>query len=247
MIYKALTLFNTLKQDILNQKILNIKNIQIPNFFNINFSLQWEFCHQFLELYQDWILNPQGYFAYENKDIQITKDDIVFDCGANMGLFAAYAASKGAQVYCFEPCSFTRSLLQQTQNLYPNNITIVPKALTDQNGTDTLFLTSNIGANRLKTSNMAGEITNSTEVIETITLDTFIENNKIYPTFIKIDIEGSEENMLKGFTTINKYCPKIAIASYHTSRDKYFFKQYFDFLNYQFLEEKADILFFKVR
>ena len=164
-----------------------------------------------------------------------------------MGLFAAYAASQGAQVYCFEPCSSTRKLLKETQQLYPNNITIIPKALTDKNGTDVLFLTSNIGANRLKTSKMFGEQTINTEEVETITLDSFIEENKIYPTFLKIDIEGSEENMLKGFTTINKYFPKIAIASYHTHQDKSFFKYFFNKNDYMFLEEKEDILFFKAR
>ena len=46
-----------------------------------------------------------------------------------MGLFAAYAASKGATVYCFEPMSYTRNYLKEVQNLYPNNIIILPYAI----------------------------------------------------------------------------------------------------------------------
>ena len=67
-----------------------------------------------------------------------------------MGLFAAYAATKGAKVYCFEPCSSTRKLLKQTQSLYPKGqITIIPKALSNINSIEFFLKTDNIGANRL--------------------------------------------------------------------------------------------------
>lgn len=67
-----------------------------------------------------------------------------------MGLFAAYAATKGAKVYCFELCSSTRELLKQTQLLYPEGqIIIVPKAVSNTNSIETFFKTDNIGANRL--------------------------------------------------------------------------------------------------
>ena len=134
MIYRALTLFNLLNQDVLNQDVLVIKGVKIPNFFKKDAKLQWEFCHQFIELYEDWILNPKGYFAYENEQIKISQNDIVFDCGANMGMFAAYAATQGAKVYCFEPNEKARKLLTETQELYPNQITIIPKALSNENG-----------------------------------------------------------------------------------------------------------------
>ena len=40
---------------------------------------------------------------YETEQFFIDKDDIVFDCGGNMGLFAAAVANRCKQVYTFEP------------------------------------------------------------------------------------------------------------------------------------------------
>jgi FkbM family methyltransferase len=71
---------------------------------------------------------------YENEYGYIKKGDIVFDCGSNLGIFAAYAASKGAYVYCFEPGTLVRHYLKETQKLYPNNIIIVPYGISDYNG-----------------------------------------------------------------------------------------------------------------
>lgn len=245
MIYKALILFNLLKQDVLNQEIINIKDVKLPNFFktsDINF--QWEFCHQFTELYENYILNPQGKLSYENENVQINKGDIVFDCGANMGLFAAYAATKGAKVYCFEPCSSTRELLKQTQSLYPKGqITIIPKAVSNTNSIETFFKTDNIGANRLWNSLMRDDAQIiEQEQVKTIRLDTFIKETGIIPDFIKIDIEGSENNLLSGFNTINIINPKIAIATYHTRNDKFSFREYFSSLNYN-IKEYNEIMF----
>lgn len=245
MIYKALILFNLLKQDVLNQEIINIKDVKLPNFFKTSdIKFQWEFCHQFTELYESYILSPIGKLSYENENVQINKGDIVFDCGANMGLFAAYAATKGAQVYCFEPCSSTRELLKQTQSLYPEGqITIIPKALSNTNNIETFFKTDNIGANRLWNSLMRDDAhIIEQEQVETIRLDTFIEETGIIPDFIKIDIEGSENNLLSGFNSIKKYNPKIAIATYHTKNDKLSFKNYFNSLNYN-VEESNEIMF----
>lgn len=159
-----------------------------------------------------------------------------------MGLFAAYAATKGAKVYCFEPCSSTKELLKQTQSLYPEGqITIIPKALSNTNDKELFFMTNNIGANRLWSSPMKDPIIGE-EQVETIRLDTFIEETGIIPDFIKIDIEGSEKNMLSGFTTIKEYNPKIAIATYHTPNDRFSFKTYFNALNYN-IEEKNNVMF----
>ena len=131
MVFQGLILFNTLKQDILNDEVLDIKGVKIPNFFKDNTDLQFEFCHQFIELYQDYVLQSKGYFSYEMENFEISENDIIFDCGANMGMFAAYAATKGAIVHCFEPCSSTRELLYKTQELYPNNIIIHPFAISN--------------------------------------------------------------------------------------------------------------------
>lgn len=219
MIYQALTLFNTLQQDILNADVVKIKDIAVPNFFKTNdVNLQFEFCHQIVELYQDYILRPNGQFAYENDFLSIGENDVVFDCGANMGLFAAYAASRGAIVYCFEPCSSTQLLLEHTRRLYPNNIIIYPYALADNGGIEILYNTDNLAANHLSRYdvNKCNPILNQ-ERVTVITIDDFVASTGIIPTIIKMDIEGAEGDALKGaIITLQKFNPKCVVAAYHS-------------------------------
>lgn len=247
MIYRALTIFNTLKQDILSQDILDIKGIKIPNFFQVNGSLQWEFCHQFIELYEDWILNPQGNFFYENENIQISDKDIIFDCGANMGMFAAYAASKGATVYCFEPTPSTQNLLRKTQELYPNNIIIIPKAISHQTGVELFCETDNIGANHLASSVMTEPLQTINVVeVDTISISDFVKENNIIPTYIKVDVEGSERNLIKGAELFLKdYNPKIVIATYHNPYDTNIFINYFSKMDYKYQTDKGNLFLWK--
>lgn len=218
MVFQALILFNTLKQDVLNDDILDIKGVKLPNFFKYDDNLQFEFCHQFIELYQDYILQSNGYFSYETKDFQISADDVILDCGANMGLFAAFAASKGAIVHCFEPCNSTRALLELTQKLYPDKIIIHPYAVSNKSGTAILYQTDNIGANHLSQYdvNLGNQILQKEE-IATITIDDFISQNNIIPTMIKMDVEGAEFEAIQGaMKTLREYSPKTVIGIYHT-------------------------------
>ncbi len=53
------------------------------------------------------------------------------------------------------------------------------------------------------------------DIIEVVKLDDFLENKNI--TYIKMDIEGSEYEAVKGASNIiSKYKPKLAICIYHT-------------------------------
>lgn len=222
MIYKALTLFNALGERVLDNEILNIRGIKIPNFFKTGVGIQYEFCHQFVELYEDFLLNPDGYFSYENEEVQISEDDIVIDCGGNMGLFAAYAATKGATVYCFEPCQSIRdNFLSKTKDLYGDKITIVPYALGAVEGTETFLHTPNIGANHLAKYKVNTELPIiGSETVKVVTLDKFLEEHNIIPTIIKADVEGAEKDLLLGAKNIIRtVCPKMVISNYHTPRD----------------------------
>lgn len=218
MIFQALILFNTLKQDILNDSVLDIKGVKLPNFFKQNNELQFEFCHQFIELYQDYILQSNGYFSYEMEDFQISENDVILDCGANMGLFAAFAASRGATIHCFEPCESTRKLLEQTQKLYPNQIHIYSYAISNKNGKSVLLNVDNIGANHLSQYNVnMGNMVLNREEVPTVTIDSFIEQNGIIPTMIKMDVEGAEFDAIQGaLETLKNHSPKVVAGVYHT-------------------------------
>jgi len=61
---------------------------------------------------------------------------------------------------------------------------------------------------------------NGEEIIEVISLDEYLKDEKEPVTFIKMDIEGAELNALKGAEqTIKKYKPRLAISIYHKLED----------------------------
>lgn len=157
---------------------------------------------------------------YEQFGIKVGAGDIVVDAGANMGLFSSYAASKGAQVYAFEPIHSSLEYLYKTASLnrkLSGKITIIPWALMDKKGTLQFTVDEkNIGA--------ASTIIKRDDKIvqvEGISLDAWVVEH-IIPRidFIKADIEGAERYLLRGATRIlQEFKPKLAICTYHLKDD----------------------------
>jgi len=173
-----------------------------------------------LPLYNDYTLTGEG--PYETGDVHLNSGDCVIDCGANIGLFSVYAASKGCKVYAFEPHLPTIEMLEYNRQLYPENITVIPAALSNYSGLSTLYVDSiSYGGNSLYISPPASVRGEDTKV-KVITLDSFVEKKQIKKIdFIKADIEGAEANMLEGAAEIlKKWKPKLAICTYHKKDDK---------------------------
>lgn len=156
--------------------------------------------------------------AYECDEVQIEKDDVIIDCGANMGLFSLMGIQRGAsKSYAFEPVEYIRRELRE--NIELNNmqdaIEIVPYATYDA---DKILkfetCNENVGSGKI---DINGNI-----AVNAKRLDTWWdENDKPHIDFIKADIEGSERNMLYGARKLIEKCaPKIAICTYHLPDDK---------------------------
>lgn len=157
---------------------------------------------------------------YEQFGVDIEAGDIVIDAGANIGMFSAYAAAKGAHVFAFEPMPEPLKYLYKTRDInkaLSGSITIVPLALTAEAG-ETKFVIpeNNMGA--------ASSIINqkgTTVLAKTVTLDEWVEENGLSNVdFIKADIEGSERDLLRGAQRVlKKFKPKLAICTYHQKDD----------------------------
>ncbi len=133
---------------------------------------------------------------------QIRPDDVVFDIGASVGLYAIAAATKLPQgrLVAFEPDPETRAALQKNVALNQlTNVQFVPWAVSDRAGSVTLYSDGVAGraptlAQQTRRHAPQGKIT-----VPTQTLDEAIARSELpLPTVLKIDIEGAELLCLRG-------------------------------------------------
>jgi FkbM family methyltransferase len=149
-------------------------------------------------------------------DVTVKTGDVVIDAGAWIGDFSAYAASKGAFVYSFEPSGTNFRYLTRTAEL---NKGIIPINKGLGNSCEEIFIEDNstVTSTIIRDSGGEGDRVNLT------TIDKFVEEKNIKSLdFIKADIEGAEREMLKGAkNTLRKFSPKIAICTYHLHDDPF--------------------------
>jgi FkbM family methyltransferase len=163
---------------------------------------------------------PEGPYGYVDGkfDVTVKPGDVVIDAGAWIGDFSAYAASKNATVYAFEPVKTTFDWLCKTAILNePGKIIPVQKGLGKQEGNIVISIDEgHSGGNSTVIERGA-----ATEQITITTLDKFVAENQIERIdFIKADIEGAERDMLRGATNVLKtLSPKLAICTYHLPDD----------------------------
>lgn len=170
-------------------------------------------------LFNDYQRIDEG--PYEYGDVKLQADDIVIDCGANIGLFTSVALQKGCTVYGFEPMPDAIAYLEEFKKItYGNKLIICPFALSDKPGMAVFRMQNHdlLGASLLENHNNV-----DTEInIDVLSIDAFVKDNFISRVdFIKADIEGSERDMLNGAAeTIKNYHPKLSICTYHLADDK---------------------------
>lgn len=166
------------------------------------------------------LLSVEG--PYENEFVEIEKNDIVVDAGANMGLFSIYCVQKGVKkIFAFEPQIETIKLLEK--NILLNNmkdiVELIPLGLYNKN--EERFLSHSEAGHAAASIIINRNENNDSEIINCVALDSWVKKNKIPKIdFIKADIEGAERNMLEGAIEIlKKYEPKLAICTYHFPDD----------------------------
>ncbi len=141
---------------------------------------------------------------------KITKNSVVYDIGANVGMYSIYAAAvRDSKVLSFEPSFLNLELLfrnVQTNNLQ-DKITIVPLSLSNNSQVENFYMQEgdNIwgGAHNSSGSNKSqdgSEMTNfkvSSQLA--LSLDALVDIfNLPSPSHIKIDVDGLESKILLG-------------------------------------------------
>lgn len=134
---------------------------------------------------------------------------LVFDVGANVGAKAVLFAKAADHVVCVEPSPAAAQSLRLRFARF-KNITIVEQGVGAKSGTASLHLFEDAGAYNTFSSKWVASLDNSTEaerppkkvgVVEApvTTLDLLIERFGT-PSYIKIDVEGFEIEVLRGLS-----------------------------------------------
>jgi FkbM family methyltransferase len=129
----------------------------------------------------------------------IGPDDIVGDIGANIGLTAILFSSLAHKVFAFEPSPSTfRILLDNLAKANVTNVETINLGLGAKRESLTITYARNNRAGGYVSNKIKPEKDHVTEEIRLDTLDRYFVDCEIKPTFLKIDVEGFEQNVIEG-------------------------------------------------
>lgn len=158
-------------------------------------------------------------------------DEVIADCGAFTGdtidIFVKFFSNKVKKIYAFECGSIQleklrRKVERMAKLSYCPEIEIVPYAVSDVNEMAEFYQWEKRSGSFLKKHREIAwndKYNSDIYTVETVALDSFFPaDEKI--TIIKMDIEGSEYNALKGASgLIKQQKPKLMISIYHLGED----------------------------
>ncbi|MEL6885558.1 MAG: FkbM family methyltransferase [Pseudomonadota bacterium] len=153
--------------------------------------------------------------------------DVVFDCGANVGVITADLAATGAQVHAFEPDPVAFDGLLQRCGSMPN-VTLHPVAVGAVPGTAILSRAADFdadpvdrttrstvlpGGHAMQTTGHQVEIIDLLDRIRTV-IDTHGEL-----AFLKLDIEGAELDLLEALDRAGLFAHiRLTVAETHPGK-----------------------------
>ncbi len=145
--------------------------------------------------YLSW--NPEEYAAFK---AAVRPGTLVFDVGANIGaytvLFAQWTGAAG-RVVAFEPSPPSIAGLREQVRLngVSDRVEIIEAAVSQSPGSAAFDCGGASGTNALVPDAESGA---DVIRVETTSLDAFCAARGIYPSIVKIDVEGAELDVLRG-------------------------------------------------
>ncbi|MCM8796075.1 MAG: FkbM family methyltransferase [Candidatus Omnitrophica bacterium] len=168
----------------------------------INFRLSYDLTY--MDVFED--KRDEQYFEHF---VKLSKEEVFLDVGGFNGDTTLQFLEKSPgykAILLFEPdeknLTIAKERLEGFRNIYFFNIGLYNRR----------------GYLKFHRDKASGKITDTGEIeIFVDTLDNVLKDS---PTFIKMDVEGAEREVIDGaIQTIKKYTPKMAIAAYHRFDD----------------------------
>lgn len=131
----------------------------------------------------------------------MNRGGVMLDVGANIGIVSCWLAQFADTVFAFEPDKQNTEMLNSNVELNGvANVTLVQSAVGAYDGEADFYQRNSFGHH----STVEGHITKIVEArrVPLLALDTFCaENNVDHVAFLKIDVEGTEIDVLRGCET----------------------------------------------
>jgi FkbM family methyltransferase len=142
--------------------------------------------------------------------------DLAIDVGANVGEWTAELSNLFASVLAFEPDHRAAARITRSEN-----VTVHPVAVSLRDGKSPFYLRTNPGQNSLLQVHPIGAGSQAPApvvgqpTVETVRLDTVAPGGA---DFVKIDVEGAEEQVLMGCEDVARWSRTMFVVECHDTR-----------------------------
>lgn len=132
---------------------------------------------------------------------EMGEGDVLWDIGANVGVYSLFAAAHGIKVFAFEPESRNYALLQR--NVYLNgfhsDVHVLPIAFGKTTSIAEMKLSAHeIGGSGHSVTSSKGDHSDLIQSVISYKMSDFVRDfDSVSPTHIKIDVDGNEVDILE--------------------------------------------------
>jgi FkbM family methyltransferase len=146
--------------------------------------------------------------------VSLTKGDVVFNIGANIGEVSLHFAACGAQVLAFEPDPAARQCL--IANTIGTDVEVLPFSVWNESGPLTFYLSTDTA------DSSAINVTNTKIETQATTIDAIVAERRISRVrLLAGDAEGAEPEILMGATAALKITDFVSLdCSYERRGDQ---------------------------
>jgi FkbM family methyltransferase len=174
-----------------------------------------------------WLRDPleSEHFPFTMLQCLVRPGDVVYDAGANLGLYCRYLVSwlGAGQVVAFEPIRDNQLLIERNLALggIQNQVRVLPIALADLDG-EAEFQVDDMQSSSGTLDRVSGgqpavgrrnlRLPPLTAAVRCRTLDSLLDEGLPPPAVIKIDVEGAEVLLLKGARQVlGRWAPRLLV------------------------------------
>ncbi len=128
----------------------------------------------------------------------------VLDIGANIGYYALLCSDLGgpeSRIYAFEPQPALAAMLKASATIAGASVSVIEAACGDENGEAVLYESADPNQTVLATMIPSYyTVTTKPRRVPLIRLDDFCSHNNLRVDLVKVDVEGSEWNVVRGMS-----------------------------------------------